>query len=499
MTTSEAMAVQAAMRPVYHFTAPQNWLNDPNGLVYLDGEYHLFYQHNDQGNTWGNMCWGHAVSRDLLHWEHLPVAIPYVDGVMAFSGCAVVDWRNTSGLGQDGQPPLIALFTGHHSDPVIQDQRLAYSTDRGRTWTLYAGNPVLNLNEADFRDPKVFWHAPSGRWVMAVVRSDVHRVQFYTSPNLLHWTFASDFGPAGATGGVWEVPDFFELPVEGTDESRWVLKVDVIEGGPQGGSAGQYFIGQFDGEHFVPDPQEARWVDYGKDFYAAVTFADLPAEQGRTVWLGWMSNWLYARQTPTSPWRGAMTVPRELSLRRINGEVRLFQHPVRELTARSQEVCALPPQRVQDTLSLPVQGQALDIQAVFDTEQAREFGLKVLCGLHHQTVIGVNLDRCEVFIDRRRSGHMDFDLHFPGRHAAPLPALTPGETLWLRVLIDCCSVEVFVQDGETVLTDLVFPDRADTSLEIYTEGQVNLRKLTVRTLDSNAATQPPRCFPENIV
>lgn len=481
MITSGAISLQTTMRPVYHFTAPQNWLNDPNGLVYLGGEYHLFYQHNSQGDTWGNICWGHAVSRDLLHWEHLPIAIPYADGVMAFSGCAVVDWNNTSGFGRDGQPPLIALFTGHHSDPVIQDQRLAYSTDQGRTWTLYAGNPVLDLNEADFRDPKVFWHAPTGRWVMAVVRSDAHQVQFYISSDLIGWTFASAFGSVGATGGVWEVPDLFELSVAGTSETRWVLKVDVIEGGPQGGSAGQYFIGQFDGKRFIPDFPEARWVDYGKDFYAAATFADLPAEQRRTVWLGWMSNWQYARQTPTSPWRGAMTVPRELSLRRVDGELKLFQTPIRELDTQSRERLTLERQPVQDTLRLPMQGQALDIQAEFVTDQAREFGLKVLAGPHHHTVIGVNLERNEVFVDRRRAGRVDFDLHFPGRHTAPLPPF--GDRLSLRVLVDRCSVEVFVQGGETVLTSLAFPETTDTFLEIYAEGQVTLPELTIRAMD----------------
>ena len=334
-------------RPQYHFTPAVNWMNDPNGMVHYDGEWHLFYQYNPFGAKWGHMSWGHAVSPDLVHWQHLPVAIPEVDGVMAFSGSAVVDWENTTGVGRDGRPPLVAIYTGHRTDRPSQSQYLAYSTDRGRTWTRYAGNPVLDVGSAEFRDPKVMWHAPTRRWVMTVVLATEHTVRFYGSPDLKTWTPLSDFGPTAATGGVWECPDLFELPVDGdATDTRWVLIVNLNPGGIAGGSGGQYFVGRFDGTRFVadqdgggaapasPDPRGALWLDHGRDFYAGVTWSDAPKGDGRRVLLGWMNNWQYANDIPTAPWRSAMSVPRALSLTRTPAGIRLVQTPVRELEAR---------------------------------------------------------------------------------------------------------------------------------------------------------------------
>ncbi|HXY40334.1 MAG TPA: glycoside hydrolase family 32 protein, partial [Vicinamibacteria bacterium] len=326
-------------RPQFHFTPERNWTNDPNGLVFFEGEYHLFYQKNPFGDRWGHMSWGHAVSRDLVHWQHLPVAITEEGGVMAFSGSAVVDWRNTSGLGQGRQPPLVAVYTGHHAEKPLQDQRLAFSNDRGRTWTRYARNPVLDIGETNFRDPKVFWHAPSGRWVMAVAWPKQRKVRFYASPDLESWSHLSDFGPAGATAGDWECPDLFPLAVEASPgERRWVLIVNLNPGGPAGGSGTQYFVGDFDGRRFVADATPSRegaplWLDHGPDFYATVTWSDVPERDGRRLALGWMSNWQYAAEAPTSPWRGAMTVPRELVLRRTPEGLRVAQRPVRELAS----------------------------------------------------------------------------------------------------------------------------------------------------------------------
>ena len=241
-------------RPQYHFTPAVNWMNDPNGMVYYNGEYHLFYQYNPFGDTWGHMSWGHAVSRDLVHWEHLPVALAEEDGVMIFSGSAVVDWNNTSGFGEEGRPPLVAVYTGHHTSGERQDQRIAYSTDSGRTWTKYEGNPVLDRAMKDFRDPKVFWYEPDEKWVMVLARPHEHKVQLYSSPDLKSWTHLSDFGPAGAVNGIWECPDLFELPVDGDPgNTKWVLVVNLNPGGPAGGSAGQYFVGHFDGERFTAD------------------------------------------------------------------------------------------------------------------------------------------------------------------------------------------------------------------------------------------------------
>jgi fructan beta-fructosidase len=375
-------------RPQYHFSPAAHWMNDPNGMVHHDGEYHLFYQHNPFGATWGHMSWGHAVSRDLVRWQHLPVAIPEVDGVMAFSGSAVVDRRNTSGFGVGGRPPLVALYTGHRTDRPSQSQFLAYSTDRGRTWTRYAGNPVLDIGSAEFRDPKVVWHEPSRRWVMAVVLATEHRVRFYGSPDLKRWTPLGDFGPHAATGGVWECPDLFELPVDGDPhDTRWVLIVNVNPGGIAGGSAGQYFVGRFDGTRFVADadggatppaadPAGALWLDHGKDFYAAVTYADVPKPDGRRVLLGWMNNWQYADAIPTAPWRGAMSVPRALALTRTPAGVRLVQRPVRELErlrgAVRQVAARTVPAGSTSLAAEGVRGRALEIEATFAVGAGRD-------------------------------------------------------------------------------------------------------------------------------
>ena len=218
-------------RPQFHFSPATNWMNDPNGLVFYDGEYHLFYQFNPFGHKWGHMSWGHAVSRDLLHWDHLPVALAEENGVMIFSGSAVVDWNNSSGFGKNGKPPLVAIYTGHYTRKPLQNQQIGYSTDRGRTWTKYAGNPVLDIGEKDFRDPKVSWHEPTKRWVMVVSWPTQRKVRFYASPNLKDWTHLSDFGPAGSTKGIWECPDLFPLPHEG--KTKWVLIVNVGSGVPR--------------------------------------------------------------------------------------------------------------------------------------------------------------------------------------------------------------------------------------------------------------------------
>ena len=277
------------------------------------------------GDVWGHMSWGHAVSRDLIHWEHLPVALYEEDGIMIFSGSAVVDWKNTSGFGTGDNPPLIAIYTGHTESE--QTQNLAYSNDHGRTWTKYAGNPVIAIGAREFRDPKVFWHEATRQWIMVTVLADQHKVRFDGSPDLRHWTHLSDFGPAGAIDGVWECPDLFPLAIEGQPEQmKWVLKVDVLKG-----IGAQYFIGDFDGTRFINDATDDQIlrVDYGNDFYAAQSWSDMP--DGRRIWIGWLNNWEYANLIPTSPWRGLFSVPRELHLRQYPEGLRLIQQPVEEL------------------------------------------------------------------------------------------------------------------------------------------------------------------------
>jgi fructan beta-fructosidase len=331
-------------RPAYHFTPESNWMNDPNGMVYYAGEYHLFYQYYPEGNTWGPMHWGHAISTDLLNWEHLPIALYPDDLGYIFSGSAVVDKDNTSGLKSGDEDVMVAIFTHHNMEKEKagthdhQYQSIAYSNDKGRTWVKYKGNPVLANDEKihDFRDPKVMWHEASKQWVMTLAAGQV--VKFYTSPNLLDWTYASDFGmELGAHGGVWECPDLFQMQVEGSDEKRWVLFVSINPGGPNGGSATQYFVGDFDGTNFITNQEETLWVDMGTDNYAGVTWSNAPDD--RHLFLGWMSNWKYAQEVPTETWRSAMTLPREIKLMPVNRNepYLLTNYPTKEVVEMPQE------------------------------------------------------------------------------------------------------------------------------------------------------------------
>jgi fructan beta-fructosidase len=469
-------------RPLFHFTPSQNWMNDPNGLVFLEGEYHLFYQHNAFADVPGSIGWGHAISRDLIHWEHLPIAIPFADGVMAFSGCAVVDHHNSSGLGMNGQAPLVLIFTGHIDAKQIQDQRLSFSNDRGRTWTIYESNPVLDIGEKNFRDPKVFWHEASSRWVMLVVLANDCKLQFYGSSNLKDWTHLSDWGPFSSHEWNWEVPELFELAIDDSSETRWVLKVDVGAGGLFGGSAGMYFLGQFDGERFIADDANlsletsANWLDFGKDFYAAITFANLPDD--RCLWLGWMNNWQYAAQTPTSPWRGAMSIPRSLRLKRFSSGLQLIQKPIRELEKlRGKHHRFTDLQLEAGSRKLEIRGEHLEVIAEFKLETASEFGLKVRVG-PNKTIVGYNPSSQELFVDRRKSGQVDFSEHFSGRHSGPLPL--ENDLLRLHIFVDSCSLEVFGNHGRTVITDLIFPESGATGLELFaSDGNVQLISLDI--------------------
>ncbi len=313
-------------RPHAHFTPARHWINDPNGLIWHDGEYHLFYQFNPHGDVWGHMSWGHAVSLDMLCWRDLPLAIPETSTHMAFSGSTVIDHGRTSGLGASQYAPMIAAYTGHANaaDPArrVQDQRLAWSADRGRTWALVKA-PVLDIGSTAFRDPKVFFHEATRRWVMLVSMADAGRLAFYTSTNLRPWTHASDWTIDIPGGKTWECPDLMQVPIEGEPgKTAWVIKVDVFEGHPAGGSGCIVVVGNFDGTRFTPT-QPLQWVDGSRDFYAAIAFAAMPPGDARCVWLGWMSDHRYAKDTPTSPWRGAMTIPRDVRLVREGRELRL--------------------------------------------------------------------------------------------------------------------------------------------------------------------------------
>jgi sucrose-6-phosphate hydrolase SacC (GH32 family) len=620
-------------RPQYHFTPEKNWMNDPNGLVYYKGEYHLFYQYNPYGDKWGHMSWGHAVSPDMVHWKHLPLALPEEDGVMIFSGSAVIDWKNSSGFGKDGQPPMVAIYTGYRTNDNVQFECIAFSNDKGRTWTKYSANPVINLNSKDFRDPKVQWHEPTKKWIMTVSLSAEHKVCFYGSTNLKEWTLLSKFGPAGATGGVWECPDLFELPVQGTNEKRWVLAVNINPGSIAGGSGGQYFIGEFDGTRFVADKdmlgksasefvpegkliadfegetygdwkttgdafgpgpakgkfpnqnpvdgykgerlvnsfyqgdqttgtltlpefevtkpflnfligggsqketrmdlwvdgkvvrtasgddgerlswrawdvrelvgrkakieivdnatsgwghinidqimladapahsasESALWFDYGPDYYAAVSWSDVPNSDGRRLWLGWMNNWQYGQDVPTSPWRSAMSIPREVGLRKTADGIRLVQKPAQEMESLRSEhfqfnggnVAA-----VNDWLAKnKIQGDQLEMLVEFAPQSAGVEGVRVLKGDKEATVIGVDRGRGQALVDRMQSGMTNFHPKFASKNEAPI--IARDGKVKLHIFVDAGSVEVFINDGECVFTDLVFPSAASRGVEFF--------------------------------
>ncbi len=640
------------LRPQYHFTPQAHWMNDPNGLVFYQGEYHLFYQFNPFGNTWGHMSWGHAVSHDLIHWKHLPLALAEADGMMIFSGSAVVDWHNSSGFGKDGKPPLVAIYTGCRANgDGTQFECIAYSNDKGRTWTKYVGNPVIDRHSKDFRDPKVQWYEPSHQWIMTVSLSAEHKVCFYGSSNLKDWKLLSQFGPAGATGGVWECPDLFELPVEGTDERRWVLAVNINPGSVAGGSGGQYFIGQFDGTRFIADahshPQAepefvppgpviadfegpdygawkttgeafgpgpatgrladqnpvdgyvghglvnsyyhgdattgtltspaltisrpylnfligggsqketrmdllvagkvvrtasgqdserlawrswdvreflnqqatlqivdqatggwghisvdqimladapahaaseaAQWFDYGPDYYAAVSWSDIPKSDGRRLWIGWMNNWEYGQEVPTSTWRSTMSIPREVGLRKVGSEILLVQKPAREVEYLREKHFVLQSSDVSAANAWithnHIAGQQLELKFDLQPSTTGVQGVKVLQGAHEATVIGVNRDNGQVFVNRTQSGNANFDPKFSGVYSAPLAKAT--ERVSLDIWVDAGSVEVFVNNGDRLFTALVFPAADSRNVEFFgTSNRAKINSLNVWTLKS---------------
>jgi fructan beta-fructosidase len=451
---------QEPFRPQFHFSPARNWTNDPNGLVYFEGEYHLFFQFNPFGDRWGHMSWGHAVSRDLVHWRELPVALPEENGVMIFTGSTVVDQHNSSGFCTASKACMVAIYTGHtpetKSHPALQTQNIAYSNDRGRSWTKYPQNPVLDLHMSDFRDPKVVWSESAKRWVMVVAFPNDHKVRFYGSSDLKHWQQLSDFGPAGAASGQWECPELFELPIESKPgQTRWVLKIGLNPGALQGGSGEQYFVGQFDGSRFINDNPAGvtLWTDYGKDCYCALTFNNLPRTQSQ-VMLGWMNNWQYAGDVPTQPWRGQMTVPRKIALRETPEGLRLVQNPIDALA--------------QLRSSWRPGSDVFELKVEAPLGNAKELGWKLRNAGETFSLIGFDRDNQQLFVDRTHSGATNFSKDFPARTTAPLH-LT-GNELRLHILVDRSSVEIFAEDGLIAITNLIFPPLGAREVEFYSKG-----------------------------
>lgn len=616
------VATAEPYRPQFHFTPKQNWMNDPNGLVYYAGEYHLFYQYNPFGINHGNMSWGHAVSRDLVRWEELSVAIPMAGGVQIYSGSAVIDWNNSSGFQTGNEPPMIAIYTGAGA---VQDQRIAYSNDRGRTWTNYSGNPVIDIGSGDFRDPKVIWHPATLRWVMVVALPGQRKIRFYTSTDLKSWTQASEFGPAGSVAGVWECPDFFPMKVEGTEQTKWVLTNSNSSGGPGGGSGIQYFTGDFDGTTFTadptpplpplpngilladfegsdysgwtatgtcfgsgpasgtlpnqqlvsgyrgnklvntflsgdgstgtltsppftvtkpylnfligggshpgqtcinlrvngnivrtatgedrerlnwknwdltefigqqalieivdshtggwghvnidhilmadsiiaPEPDPAHWIDHGPDQYAGVSWSDIPAADGRRLWISWMTDVNYAGSIPTSPWRGSMTLPRELVLRQTPLGLRIAQLPVAELgSCRGNHLSH--GEGTFTELNAWLAGQQIpqlfELQLELEVPANEVATLRIGDTTEHSDI---TWDRAagSLLLDRRQSGLVSFTGGFASTFSAPLQV--NGNRLKLRAVMDASALEVFGDGGLASLTCLVFPQTANRAL-----------------------------------
>jgi fructan beta-fructosidase len=488
----ETVSYQEQYRPQFHFSPEANWMNDPNGLVYVDGEYHLFYQYYPDSTVWGPMHWGHAVSEDMIHWKHLPIAL-YPDSLgFIFSGSAVVDYGNTTQFGSNDNPAILAVFTQHDEEAEkagrqdFQTQSIAYSQDHGRTWAKYKGNPVVsNPGKRDFRDPRVFWHVATSQWIMILAVKD--HVEFYGSPDLKDWVHLSDFGKDnGAHGGVWECPDLFELDAGGGDK-KWVMLVSINPGGYQGGSGTQYFIGQFDGKEFRSETREILWLDYGKDNYAGVTWNDVPQEDGRRLFLGWMSNWQYAKIVPTVRWRSAMTIPRVLSLANIGGELYLAAKPVVELASlREKKLEYSNVLESADSVSGSVDLPGSQLELVADLERSGDqdsFAFEINNDIGQRIILGLDAQSNTFYIDRTESGEVNFSKDFPGKHVGT--RRSTSREIKLTLLLDTSSIELFADDGTMVMTELFFPDAPFANLRIHAPQKgVSARSVEIYPLRS---------------
>ena len=432
-------------RPAYHHSPVYGWMNDPNGLFYKDGVWPLYYQWNPYGSQWENMTWGHSTSTDGLHWTPQPTAIE-ADALGAiFSGCCVVDKNNTAGFGNGA---IVAYYT---SAGARQTQSMAYSVDGGQTFTKYAGNPVIVSDVPDFRDPHIFWNEEAGFWNMVLASGQ--EMSIYSSKDLKQWKHESNFGLTyGNHSGVWECPDLMKLPVDGTGEQKWMLICNINPGGPFGGSATQYFIGQFDGHQFVCEdqPEETKWMDYGKDHYATVTFDNAP--DGRRVAIAWMSNWQYANQVPTMQFRSTNSILRDLSLYQYEGETYCAVRPAKEMDAARGKKIARPTDRCEIVVTL--KGDAR---------------ITLSNGSKERVVLDYDADMASLDFDRRHSGQCSFSDAFPTVVTAPVR----GTLRNLRIIIDKSSIEVFDADGRLSMTNLVFPSSPYNRISV--KGKANAK------------------------
>lgn len=431
-------------RPIYHHTPAYGWMNDPNGMFYKDGVWNLYFQHNPYGSQWENMTWGHSTSTDLVHWKYEGDAVePDALGTV-FSGSAVVDMENTSGFGKGA---VIALYT---SAGESQTQSLVYSTDNGKTFHKFEGNPVITSNVPDFRDPHMFWNEDIKKWNMILAAGQ--HMEIYSSDNLKDWKYESSFGEKyGNHGGVWECPDLMKMKVRGTDKEKWMLICNINPGGPFGGSATQYFVGDFDGHKFTCDskPEVTKWMDYGKDHYATVTFDNAP--EGRRVAIAWMSNWQYANQVPTQQYRSGNSIPRDLGLFEYKGETYCSVVPSPEMTAARSKKAG---KKLTESCEMVV-----NLKGNATITLSNDKGEKVV----------MNYDaKAETFsMDRTKSGKVDFSNDFAATTKAP----TYGKISQLRIFIDKSSIEALDADGKMSMTNLVFPSKPYNKVTVKGKGK----------------------------
>lgn len=472
-------------RPKYHFTSEKNWINDPNGLFYLNGEYHLYYQHNPFENKWGHMSWGHATSKDLISWTHLPVAIPEVETkdttTWIFSGSAVIDKNNTSGFGTKSKPPIVAMFTADQPKQRKESQFIAYSNDGGLTYSQYLGNPVIDLNKKDFRDPAVFWHDQSKQWVMTVAMVDERQVRIYGSKNLKDWTVLSDFGPAGYTRHGWECPSLLPLQVDGSSKTKWVL---LVSSGGEHGPLMQYFIGDFDGTTFKDDNdgKKVGVLNYGDAYYAAIAWRDAP--QNKKILLGWLQN----GGRETYPWKGQMSIPHDLSLKATENGIELIQEPssvvTKSLARYATEKALLTKNlsinntRINLNKERPFTGNAYWLEAEFELGAATKVGFNIVENpdVTKNVIVGYDAVNQQIFLDCNTS-ETNVKSRRNQMQIAPMKAV--GGIVKLQILVDNSSLEVFGNGGEKVISTMIYPDVNATNLSVFAEGKGVLKNLKI--------------------
>lgn len=485
-TEARTYTEEELYRPNFHFTPKKGWMNDPNGMFYYNGYYHLYFQHYPDDNVWGPMHWGHAISTDMITWTEQPIAL-YPDELgTIFSGSAVVDISNSSGLGDTERSiPVVAMYTSSKElgdGNWKQTQSIAYSNDEGKTFTKFDGNPVIDNTEIkDFRDPKVTWDEARNKWVMVLAAGD--KIMFYDSKDLKNWNLLSDFGQGiGGHGGVWECPDLFELPVLGTDESKWVLFVSINPGGPNGGSATQYFIGDFDGTKFTMDKDfEKRlnenhnyWIDFGRDNYAGVTWSNARKKDGSMLMMGWMSNWDYAQKVPTEKWRSAMTIARTIQLQKNESGYRLLFNPVSELNNYRGTKFEEKNIQIKEETNLigtnEIDLSSSEIHFNISDLQTGSYTFKLKNKVGDELKFGFNHTNNTYYVNRQNSGKVGFEEKFANK-VSVAPRTSTSKEFTGTILLDKTSIELFFDNGETVMTEIFFPNQPYTQLSIEPHGQ----------------------------